>query len=214
MAVWLNTTFYGLDTWAFTLCNNLSKFAGGILTPLCELFALFGKGGYFFIAFAVILLLFKNTRKAGVSMLFAMLVGLVLTNWTLKPLVSRPRPFTNSEYAGFWEQVGSHFEKSKSFPSGHTNVAMNSMLAFFLCSKNKKKSFWVFFIVAFMGFSRVYLIVHYLTDVIGGLIAGAIAGVLGYYFGKLLFSLIEKYKDTSFCKFILNADILNLAKKK
>lgn len=214
MAIWLNTTFHGLDSWAFGLCNSLNKVAGDFFTPICELCALLGKGGWFFIVLGLVLLLFKKTRKAGVSMLLAMLVGLVLTNLTLKPLVSRERPFTNPEYKDFWIDVGSHSEGSKSFPSGHTSVAMNSMLAFFLCSKNKKKSFWVFFVVAIMAFSRVYLIVHYLTDVLAGLIAGAIAGVAGYYLGKLIFSLLEKNSDKAFCKFVLNADVLNLVKKK
>lgn len=214
MAIWLNTTFHGLDTWAFTLCNNLNKVAGGIISPLCEVCAFLGKGGWFFIALGVVLLLFRKTRKAGVSMLFAMLVGLILTNLMLKPLVSRDRPFTNPEYFEFWGDAGFHFENSKSFPSGHTNVAMNSMLAFFLCSKNKKKSFWVFFVVAIMAFSRVYLVVHYFTDVLAGLITGALTGVAGYYLGKLFYSLIQKNSDKAFCKFVLNADILNLAKKK
>ena len=64
-----------------------------------------------------------------------------------------------------------------------------------------------------MGLSRVYLTVHYLTDVIAGLIVGGVAGTIGYYLSKLIFRAMEKNADKKFCAFSLNADLLNLLKK-
>ena len=64
-----------------------------------------------------------------------------------------------------------------------------------------------------MGLSRIYLMVHYTTDVIAGLIVGGIAGIIGYFIVKLIYNLVNKYKEKKFCKFLLKADIINIFKK-
>ena len=65
-----------------------------------------------------------------------------------------------------------------SFPSGHTTAAFSTMTALFLMG-NKKYS-WTAFIFAFlMGLARIYLVVHYPSDVLGGIIVGVVAGCLG-----------------------------------
>lgn len=212
MAGWLNTTFYMLDKGAFVFMNNIAKAIGGFFTPFMEFISLLGEKGIAFILFGLILLLFRKTRKTGVCVLAAIALGGIIVNLTLKPLIYRARPFTNDEFAVFWDFVEGEHKTSGSFPSGHTNVAMNSLLAFFLCT-NKKKSWPVFILVFLMAFSRVYLIVHYLTDVIGGILAGAIAGVGGYYLGKLIWKIVEKYKDTKFFNFVIEFDIVDFCKK-
>ena len=210
MAEWLNSAFYGLDR-AVTL--GVDGLRCGFLNFISIFMAYLGKGGICFIIVSIILMLFRKTRRAGLSSLLAIGVGALLVNVILKPVVARPRPYiAGGEFYSVWERAGSHLEKEFSFPSGHTNVAMTAVTALFLCF-NKKWSCSLLLVVPIMGFSRIYLGVHYFTDVLGGVIAGGISGVIGYYLGKFIFSKMEKYKDKKFCAFMLNADVKNLFKK-
>ena len=213
MAGWLNSTFYNFDRQIFVAMNSLERIAGGFLTPFLKFVSFFGEGGVCLIILAVVLMLFKGSRKAGASLLLAIGVGALFTNVIIKNVVARPRPFyADGLYLEFWLDAGATTVSEYSFPSGHTTVAMTSMTALFL-SFNKKKSWTSYIFVLLTGFSRVYLIVHYLTDVIGGLIVGGISGEIGYYLAKLIFSKFEKYKDKKGCKYILESDIRNLFKK-
>ena len=98
----------------------------------------------------------------------------------MKIVIARPRPYAdeNGFFYQLWLMMGQHMESDKSFPSGHTTAAFATMVPVFLTG-NRKVS-WTALIFAFlMGLSRIYLVVHYPSDVLGGLIVGTIAGILG-----------------------------------
>ncbi len=213
MVNWLNTAFSGFDAGVFNFTHGLAKAAGGFLTPLFNVISFLGDKGMIFLLTAVILMLFVKTRKVGVCMLLAVACGAVITNIVLKNVVNRPRPFlANEDYKAFWEYVGSPFEDESSFPSGHTTAAMAAMTALFLTC-NKKWS-WVGFIGALvMGLDRVYLIVHYGSDVVAGFIAGAIGAVFAFYLTKWIFRLANKYKEKKFFNFVLSFDVIEFFRK-
>ncbi|MBQ7236468.1 MAG: phosphatase PAP2 family protein [Clostridia bacterium] len=213
MINWLNTAFRGFDAGVFNFTHGLAKAAGGFLTPLFKVISLLGDKGMIFLLTAVILMLFVKTRKVGVCMLLAVACGAVITNIVLKNVVNRPRPFlANEDYKAFWEYVGSPFEDESSFPSGHTTAAMAAMTALFLTC-NKKWS-WVGFIGALvMGLDRVYLIVHYGSDVVAGFIAGAIGALAAFYLTKWVFCLANKYKEKKFFNFVLSFDVIEFFRK-
>lgn len=213
MAEWLNSAFASFDGAVFFGMHGLAQTAGGFLTPLFKIISLFGEKGLFFIVASLVLICFKNTRRLGVTMLVSIGIGALFTNVVIKNVVARPRPYTNAEYQGFWEFVGKPTESEFSFPSGHTTATMASMTALFICC-NKKWSWAGFVFALLMALSRVYLIVHYTTDVMAGLIVGGVAGVISYFVIKLLYKVAEKHNEKSFFKFALNADIMNLFKKK
>jgi undecaprenyl-diphosphatase len=182
MAEGLNSAFSGLDRavmlWGDGLKDGVLK---GLLNFISLLCAYLGKGGIFFILAAVVLLLFRKTRKAGLASLLAIGVGALLVNIILKPLVARPRPYLSSdEFFAVWQRAGAHTEKEFSFPSGHTNVAAASVTALFLCL-NKKWSWGLLLVIPLMGFSRIYLAVHYFTDVITGSLLGILYATAAYF---------------------------------
>lgn len=215
MANWLNTTFFSVDRQFFVFMNALQRVAGDFLTPFFKFVSFFGEGGIFLIILSIFLMLFAKTRKMGMAMLLAIGVGALFTNVIIKNSVARPRPFyADLTYASFWQSAGKVMVGEYSFPSGHVTVTMTSMTALFLTSKNKKISWTVYIFVLLTALSRTYLIVHYLTDVLGGFVVGFISGIAGYYLAKYFYSLFSKYNHKKFCAFMLGADIKNLFKKK
>ena len=178
VAHWLNTACAGLDASVATAVHGLYEAAPWFFTPFMNFISLLGKGGAFLIAFSMVMMLFPKTRRAGTCMLLALAIGALLTNLAFKPLVYRPRPYSHdgSIYQQYWLLVGQHTESDFSFPSGHTTAAMAFSTGVFL-SYDKRKSWPIFFFAALMGISRMYLSVHYFTDVLGGVVVGLIGGV-------------------------------------
>ena len=152
----------------------------GLLDPLMKLYTQLGNSGMLFIVLGLVLLLFKPTRKAGFSALCAMLIGLVVVNFTIKPLVARDRPWLVIE--DFVNPVPEH--DPKSVPSGHTNAAFAFALA--VCVSAQKKWLKVAAVCAavVMGLSRLYVGVHFPSDVLVGAVIGSLCGLLGAWVVK------------------------------
>lgn len=126
--------------------------------------------GPLWVALGFVLLCFPKTRKPGVLLLCALLLNYLCANVFLKQLVARPRPFVlHPDVVLLVPPPGSY-----SFPSGHT-AASFAMASSLFCSFGKKA--WPLFVLAaLIGFSRLYLYVHYPSDVLGGVLVGCLAG--------------------------------------
>ncbi len=197
--------FDSFDMSVFTFFGE--QIQGAAMNIVAEFITFFG-GSEFVIPMAVVglvLSFFKKTRKFGMSVLFAVLVGTLLTNVIFKPMFDRPRPYVyyadNPLFMSWYEFAGAHVESDKSFPSGHTTAAFEIGVALFLVL-NKKYS-WIFPVFsALVGLSRIYLMVHYVTDVLGGVVIGTFAGIMGYLIMTAImkntkiaeFDLVEKIK--------------------
>ena len=206
-AIWLNTFFAGFDSAILDFFHLLAEKAGFILTPIALALDFLGDDGLMFFALAFILILFKKTRPAGICIVLAVLVGAIITNLTINGIVARPRPFTVEQFKEFWTFVGAPEQSEFSFPSGHTTSAMAAMLALCLSLKNKWLVAPAMIFVVIMGASRNYLMVHYPTDIIAGVIVGAVGAVAAYFLLGLLWSNIEKHKNNRFCHFVVEADL-------
>lgn len=180
VALWLNTAFSGFDQAVTLAVHKLYDIGGLVFTPFMELISLMGKGGIFLIILSLALMFFRKTRRYGTAMAFGLLIGVCFVNLFLKVVVARPRPYAdeNSIYYQLWLIMGQHMESDKSFPSGHTNAAFAAMVPLYLLG-DKKKSWLALVFAVLMGISRIYLVVHFPSDVVGGLITGTIAGMLG-----------------------------------
>ena len=175
--------FDSFDMSVFTFFGE--QIQGAVMNIVANFITFFG-GSEFVIPMAVlglVLSFFKKTRKFGLAVLFAVLVGTLITNLVMKPLFARPRPYVyyaeNPLFMSWYEFAGAHIESDKSFPSGHTTAAFEIGVALFLVL-NKKYS-WIFPVFSVLvGLSRIYLMVHYVTDVLGGVVVGTFAGIMGY----------------------------------
>ena len=179
-AMWLNTAFAGFDQAVTAGVHQLYDAAGWFFSPLLELISLMGKGGIFLILLSLCLIVSKRTRRFGTAMLLGVTIGALFTNLFIKVVIARPRPYAdeNGFFYPLWQMMGAHTESDKSFPSGHTTAAFATMVPVFLLGK--KRISWTALIFAFlMGLSRIYLVVHYPSDVLCGAITGTIAGILG-----------------------------------
>lgn len=141
------------------------------MTPIWKIITLLGDGGYFWIALSVLLLIPKKTRKAGIAALLAMLINMFFTNIALKNLVARPRPY--DVIAGLDTLIKKL--SSYSFPSGHTACSFAVAFAYYRCLPQKKWGIAALVLAGLIGFSRLYVGVHYPTDVLGGAAVGIFA---------------------------------------
>lgn len=212
-AQWLNNTFGSIDQSILTFYHNVHEALGTPLDIFVQFFTKLGDGGIFLILVALFLMLFKKSRKVGIGMLGGIIIGALFTNVAIKNIVARPRPYDTLQIYRDWFQQIWHwgFESEFSFPSGHTTAAMASMTPVFLFC-NKKKSWLAFLFVIALGASRNYIMVHFPSDILGGIIIGGIAGLLSYIIVSALYDKIcQKGKLGNF---IGEFDIRNLFRKK
>ena len=126
--------------------------------------------GILFILLGALFLIFRQTRRCGLFLLLALLVGLLICNITLKPLIARIRPYDLKQGIDLLIEAPTDF----SFPSGHTNASF--VFATVIFCTNKKWGVGAFILAALIAFSRLYLYVHYPTDVLAGIVCGIFAG--------------------------------------
>lgn len=155
-----------------------------VLDFIMPYITILGDAGIFWIACAVILMLIPKHRKAGFSMGIALIFGVVVCNMILKPLVGRIRPYNyNLEVLKLqWQDFLVHGKllvetpHDFSFPSGHTIASFEASVA--LYKNNKRLGIPALILASLISFSRMYLYVHYPTDVIASVILGTIFALI------------------------------------
>lgn len=139
-----------------------------------------GNHGGLWIALALLLLCRAQTRRLGLTVGLSLLLEALCCNLLLKPIVARTRPFAiNTDILLLLPQPADY-----SFPSGHTAAAFAVVTA--LVGRRSRWGAACCLLAVLMGFSRLYLYVHYPTDVLGGMILGCLAGWLSCRLGDYL----------------------------
>lgn len=140
-----------------------------------------GNGGMIWIAATVLLLIPKKTRKAGIISAAALLCSLLFNNMLIKNIVQRMRPYLVLEELRIIIPRPSEF----SFPSGHSAASFAAAASFYRLLP-KKLGVPAIVLAALIAFSRLYVGVHYPTDVL----AGALMGIALSYFAQYLVETI------------------------
>lgn len=150
-------------------------------------YTLAGNVGLLFIACTVVLLLVRATRKTGLACAASMVLNLAVVNAVIKPLVSRERPWIVMNGL----ETLLRDRDLNSFPSGHTSAAFAFALAVCLTAPKKWMKAAALIAAALMGFSRLYVSVHFPSDVLAGALIGAACGVVGTLLTKKLLSSVQ-----------------------
>ncbi len=139
------------------------------LTPVMKLASRLGDGGMIWILIALVLLVIPKTRRCGFDMALCLVIASVVNNLVIKNLVARPRPFlTFPELELLVKPLMSY-----SFPSGHTCSSFAAAFALAFGFRGKGGG-WAYLGAALIALSRIYVGIHYPTDIIAGAAVGTL----------------------------------------
>lgn len=137
-----------------------------LLDRMMVLVTALGESGIFWILVGLVLVCMEKYRKYGLMIWATLLCGLLIGNLMLKNLIARPRPYTmRPDLVLLVKQPWDY-----SFPSGHTLCSFEA--AGVLWFMNRRIGTAALILAGLIGFSRMYLYVHYPTDVLAGMILG------------------------------------------
>ena len=166
------------------------------LDSVMPLITQLGDAGIVWILVAAVLLFLPKHRTSGLGILFALIIGFLVCNVILKPLVARPRPY---------DYLLTHFGKTVtllieaqhdfSFPSGHTIASFEAATVLIL--DRKKIAIPCLFLACLIAFSRLYLYVHYPTDVLASILLGSAIALLGSRLAQMAGNFIHAQKESS-----------------
>lgn len=160
-----------LDT---AILNMLTPLQSPWMNNIMIFFSRLGNFGFIWLVLCVVLLCLRPTRRIGAAIALAMLFCFVFGNLLLKPMLARPRPFVVDPTI----QILMMPEDAYSFPSGHTMHAFAATTA--LGSASRSWGAVALMVAILIAFSRLYLMVHYPTDILGGVILGVTGGLVGH----------------------------------
>lgn len=145
------------------------------IDSLMKFISFLGNGGWFYILIGIVMICFikkyPKVGKWGIVLLISLAISAIIVNLGIKPYVARIRPFDR-----LMLDIIIDTPYDYSFPSGHTTAAFGATVVFMYM--NKKIGFIMLIFAVLMGFSRMYLMVHFPTDVICGALIGTVVSVI------------------------------------
>lgn len=218
-ADWLNTTFHDFDYAGLHMMHRMGEDTNYIATYFWKFITFFAEDGICMLLLMAALMAVGGIRmttlrrknlpvlmgpdgryttacqilRCGLTGLLGIAFGAIITNLTIKGIIARPRPYIDASgiYHTWWAQVGSVMDPEFSFPSGHTTCTMAAMTAIVLHG-NRKVSWTAWIFVVLMGLSRMYLMMHYPSDILGGMLVGGTACLIAYALVSLGFCKVAR----------------------
>lgn len=148
-----------------------------------------GEAGWFWILLGIVLGGGAENTPRRCDGAAALLLSLIVCNIAVKPLVGRIRPYDLREGIEIIISRPTDF----SFPSGHASASFAAAAALF--AYDKKWGAGALVLAALIAFSRLYLYVHYPSDVFAGTLLGILFGAMAYYIVKTVYGRIEKRRN-------------------
>ena len=171
----------------FEILYAINNLHNPILDKIMIAITSLGNAGLLWIGIAIGLLFVKKTRKCGIVMLISLVLGLIIGNGLLKNLIARQRPCWIDENIKFLIPNPQDY----SFPSGHTLASFEAAVMIYL--HNKKWGIISLILAVAIAFSRMYLFVHFPTDILAGMLLGTGISLAVYYGYKKIKSIkVEK----------------------
>ena len=172
-----------ITEWDLSALRAIEGIRNDVLTFIMKFFTYMGDKGILWISLCILLIAIPKTRKIGIYAAAALAFQFILGEGLLKHLICRDRPFA------FDDSINTIITRptTYSFPSGHTSSSM--AVSFSVFFQNKKLGAPLVLIAFMIAFSRLYFMVHFPTDIIGGFVLGlsaaiAVFFILNYYFKK------------------------------
>ena len=157
----------------------------GIVTEIVKMITMLGDKGLIWLAAGALMLCFKKTRKPAIVMILSLALTFIIGELIIKDIVARPRPISESSTLLNWlKSTGLKVPTDFSFPSGHSSSSMACV--FVLIYFYGKRAIPAAIVGGGIMLSRIYLCVHYPTDVLGGIL-------LGLLIARIVTLLYEKY---------------------
>lgn len=171
----------------FKMLNFIKEhFSCGFLNFLMPKVTFLGNGGMIWIATAIIMMFFKKYRKTGIMVGVGLLEGAMIGNVLLKNLIARERPCWINETVNILVSIPQDY----SFPSGHTISSF--VAATIIMHHDKRMGIAAYVFASMIAFSRLYLYVHFPSDVFAGVLIGIIIGIVSNVISDKVFSSVEK----------------------
>lgn len=163
-----------------SILHGIQELHNGILDSVMIFFSSIGNAGMIWIILSLAFLFTKKYRRCGIGMAISLVAMLVIGNIFLKNLIARPRPCWVDQSVTLLIAN----PKDYSFPSGHTFAAFAAAFTIFL--HHRREGILALAVAGVIAFSRMYLFVHYPTDILGGMI-------LGIFISIVVYKLMERF---------------------
>jgi len=171
-----------LQTFEFAILNWIQLYCrSGFLDAVLPVISRTCDHGEVWIVLTLLLLAFKKTRRVGLTLSVALVLDLLCCNVILKPLVGRVRPCDVNTAVKLL--IARPLDAS--FPSGHTAVSFAAVCALWA----ERSRLWIpaLALALLLAFSRLYLYVHWPSDVLAGAVLGGLLGLAARPLARRLF---------------------------